>query len=189
MSVFVLQVSEAPAVCIQRFLLQRLQTHCTLSWLYGLEGWKLSAEAVKYPTEFKAIIFVAVNYLHIPRCVGARLGRGLHILGGMHNMCSSYLLWWPASQPEAYKLFSHNASETVHLHSLFKSAAQIDYCWVQFFTVDTGHARIVRRITPEPLVAHDPRDPYIPDHPMPVRTLGHHKHANTNTTQKPVNTA
>ena len=166
MFVFLLQTLDAPFLMIQRLLMQILQGTMMISWLSTPSGWQLSKEAKDRPSEHSALLRIAANQLNIPRCVGGRIGRGYHVLTGLHDIVTAYILWWPSSTPALYQVFAHSASETVHLRQLFNHSEHDDFCWIQFFSVDVPKARRIRHRDPQPLVANDPNDPYTPDHPM-----------------------
>ena len=166
MLVFLLETLAAPFLMIQRMLMQMLQGHMMISWVSTPSGWQLSKEAKDRPSEHSAILRIAANQLKIPRCVGGRIGRGYHVLTGLHDVVAACILWWPASTPALYQVFAHNANETVNLRQLFKHSEHDDFSWIQFLSVDVPKARRIRHRDPQRLTAHDPADPYVPDHPI-----------------------
>ena len=168
--VFLLETAEAPFLCLQRFLLQMLQGSLMLSWVSTPSGWILCNEAKTHQQEFHAVLYVAATQLHIPRCIGARVGRGFAVLSGLHDIAEARIVWWPAALPSLYQICAHHGKESVNLRTLFKHDEYVDFCWIQFLSVDVPKARRIRHLSPAPsLAAQDPQDPYMPDHPMPPR--------------------
>jgi hypothetical protein len=159
--------------CLRQFLLQLHHGIHTLAWLSLETGWQLSHAATEHPREFQAVLHTAANDLGIRRCIGARLGRGYHTLGGLQQVVTSYLMWWPAGKPQLYQLLQHAGSETVNLKVLFRHEEWSDFCWIQYLSVDVPNARKLRELNPlRPQLAFDPDDDILPARdPWDVSTI------------------
>ena len=148
-----------PLQLVRQYLLGIFNAVMTLSWVFGADGWRLSKTASEHPDIFTAILFIAQNELSITKCIGARLGRGVHILHGLAAVEISTLMWWPASRPQLYRTLQHNGNQTIELKQLIQLDELGDTCWIQFMSTTGKEARKLRRNNPDvTMLAPDPDD-------------------------------
>jgi len=121
------------------------------------EGWKLSSAIQKQPTVFRALLKVAYELFYLPRCIGAKIGRGTAGTTGLIDTSMSVLVWWPVSSPQLYKSMSCPGTATVNLKELF-GEGWIDTCWIRMFSCEESQVAVIRRVVPDlpHLVANPP---------------------------------
>lgn len=145
----------------------------TVSWICTENGWQLSKVAKESPSLLNAILFTASNTIHLQKCIGARLGRGFHVLTGLHHVVSSVIIWWPAGKPNLFQTYEHVGTQSIHLRQMIENDQYSDYCWIQFLCTDVPNSRKVRRLDPEmPIHMHDDHDmhPWRSTPKEPIRT-------------------
>ena len=164
-SVFVGMTDEGsePLQLIRQYLLGVFNAVLTLSWVFGVDGWRLSKTATDHPDVFTAILFVAQNELSITKCIGARVGRGVHVLHGLAAIEISTLMWWPANRPQLYRTLQHDGNHTIELKQLIQLDDLGDTCWIQFLSTTGREARRLRRDNPDVhMLAPDPDEDMHP---------------------------
>ena len=90
--VFLLDDGEPPIALIRQHLLNIHHGLQIVSWISNESGWQLSKGALESPALYNAILHVAANELGITRCIGARIGRGFHHLGGLNQVVTCFLV-------------------------------------------------------------------------------------------------
>ena len=119
---------------------------------YGMvctpKGWQLSHAAVQNRGLFYAVLRAAHDMFQMPRCVGARLGRGVSHTKGVFGTENSIIVWWPSNNPQLYRSMSCSALTDLNLKELF-GEDWINQCWVRFFGVEESKVTPVRRIGPD----------------------------------------
>ena len=142
---------------LRQYMLNVFGAIMTLAWVFDAAGWRLSKTAIDNPQVFRAILHVAFNKLSISKCLGARIGRGVHVLHGLSAIEFCTLYWWPASNPQLYRTLQHAGNLTLELKPLFQCDDITDICWCQFLSTSSRQARILRRNNPDvPQLAPDP---------------------------------
>ena len=149
-----------PLHYLRQYMLSVTSGIMTLAWVFNADGWRLSRAATENPDVFRAILHVAINEFSIAKCLGARIGRGVHVLHGLSSIEYCTLYWWPAKNPQLYKTIQHGGQHTLELKQLFGQADMSDICWCQFLSTSSREARVLRRNNPEvPQLAPDPDEP------------------------------
>ena len=152
-----------PLHTLRQYMLNVFSAVMTLAWIFDSDGWRLSKTAVDNPGVFRSILHVAINEFNISKCLGARIGRGVHILHGLSAIECSTLYWWPANNPQMYRTLQHGGNLTLELKPLFQCEDITDICWCQFLSTSSREARILRRNNPDiPQLAPDPDEPPRP---------------------------
>ena len=115
--------------------------------------------------------------LGFPRCIGARVGRGAHVLQGLYGIDTAILVYWPALQPGQYQMLQHHAGDVVTLKHVFVGE-NVDMCWIQLLGVsdevsgglDANPVLAMQNPDqPMPQEGFDqPPQDFYPDHPMPL---------------------
>ena len=169
--VYFLDYGSPPIHLLRSHLLQMTHSIEVFSWVIAEKGWQLSRSAKEAPDVFEAVLHVAANQLKVRRCLGARLGRGLHTLSRLYGVTTCFLIWWPADRPALYHIHQHDAREVIQLKHLVPEDVATDICWIQFLTTDIPNARKLRDLDPDtPQLADDPDDPDFARPGMPRQT-------------------
>ena len=160
MFVFLIDYGSLSMHVLRQHLLQMDVGIQVFAWVSAEKGWQLSKSAKENPDVFKAVLHVASTQLDIRRCLGARLGRGFHVLSRLYDVLRCYLIWWPANRPAMYRVYEHDAKEVIKLRQLVPDEGIDDICWIQFLASSVPNARKIRTQTPEvEITPFDPDDP------------------------------
>ena len=70
-----------------------------VGWLYH-ENWIRAKANVHLSDAVLAVLWVASHALHLPNCIGARMGQGVPSLAPLEDVDASILVWWRTGRPQ-----------------------------------------------------------------------------------------
>ena len=128
----------------------------TFAVVHDVKGWVLSKMAREKPQIFRAGLFVGVNTFHL-RCLGVRLGSCSDSgLPGMTLTGQCVFMWYPKTEPAAYRTLTHEGSDRLNFKQIMGSEFQ-DMHWMQFIGGNDADSDDVRTAVPdEPMLAENP---------------------------------
>jgi Reverse transcriptase (RNA-dependent DNA polymerase)/Integrase core domain len=159
------RVLECPQMeYIRQFL--KTQDSCALTFAFVRDHlnntWQLSQAAVTHPQMFRAVLYTAATVFRLMKCVGARVGRGAHVLPAVSGIEKAALCWWPINVPELYHIVEHKPQDKVSLRKVFSDSTgteddHLNICWIQYLATTSQQSRVLRKRCPEELqLAPDP---------------------------------
>ena len=136
----------------------------TLAVIHDASGWLLTKHARENLQVFRAGLFVGQNTFHLS-CLGIRIGCGVNVLPGMSSVSNCVLLWYPKSEPAAYKTLIHEGSDRIIMkHVMGDDWASMH--WMQFLSAEESDRKEIRLVVPdEPMLAEDPQQGPMPMQP------------------------
>ena len=117
-----------------------------VGWLYH-ESWVRAKANVHLSDVVLAVLWVASNAVHLPNCIGARMGQGVPSLAPLDDVETSVLVWWRTGRTSVVWHTETSGSVRVKLHEITTDWQNTSF--IQFLSATGDDARRVQEMEPE----------------------------------------